>query len=391
MHFSAITRFFTGWVHFRAEGGLPARLLDETASKGIPLWDVRREGIELYARCPARVYPALRRPARRAGLRLQLIGKHGLPFFLHRFRGRWGLAVGGVLALLLLQFLSGRIWAVTVSGNTHIPEQELRQAATEWGVQVGAPIDALDIEAIRLNALTRVDGVAWLTVNLEGSVAHVELLEADDPVEILDTSRPSNLVAARDGWIVSMEIFGGESVVKTGDAVTAGTLLVSGATIADTQLLLRRSYGTVVARTERELSVTVPLTEELLQPAGSLYRVSLCVFGLDIPLSPAARLPDTYQLTLDDRFFTADGVTLPIGLRHAHYTALTPQTVTRTTEQAQEEAVRRLRALEQAELSAAVILESRYTCRQTADGFELTGHYICEEDIAREQQIFVEK
>ena len=391
MRLTSLIRWCTGWVEFEAEGGLPARLLDEATAREVLLWGIQRKGIVLKARCAARTYTRLHRPARRAGMRIHVTKKRGLPFWLHRFRGRWGLAVGAALAILLLQLLSGRIWAVTVNGHVGVSEEALRQTAAGWGVYVGAPIDALNIELIRLHALTQMDGVAWLTVNLEGCVAHIELNESEPPVDILDTAPPSNLLAARDGWILKMEVFGGEAMVKPGDAVTEGTLLVSGATIADKSLLLRRSLGAVIAQTERELTVTVPYTVEQLEPSGTLYRLYFSFFGLDIPLSPGGELRQSYRLTQNERFLTADGVTLPIGLRHCHYTLLEPHDRVLSPTEAQAEAVRRLRALEQLELAEATVRESRYTGENTAYGYVLTGRYVCEENIAREQRIYVEE
>ena len=381
----------TGFVRFSAEGGSPARFLRAAADAGIPLWQVRREGITLSACCAARHYARLRRPARRAGLRLHLTGRYGLAFRTRRLRRRSGLAAGLALALLLWHILSGRIWAVTINGNDTLSEAALRQTVREWGVYVGAPLDRLDIETIRLEALRRVDGVAWLTVNLEGSVAHVELLESDPPIDVRDADPPSNLIAVRDGWILRTEIFGGEALVRPGDAVAAGTLLVSGATIADKSLLLRRSVGRVIARTERELSAAVPFTEELLTDGPAAYRPCFVFFGWEIPLYTPSPLPDLTETRQDDRLLTFRGLSLPFGLRHRHITSLIPSPVTRSAGEAYDEAVRRLRAIEQAELSAAHILQSRYTCETVSDTCILTGSYICEEDIAREQRLYVEK
>jgi len=391
MRLTSCIRWWTGWVEFEAEGDLPALLLDGASVRGVPLWDIQREGIALRARCAARAYTRLHRPARRAGMRLRVTKKRGLPFWLRRFRGRWGLAVGTVLAVILLQLLSGRIWSITVNGNDQVSEDTLLKTTAGWGVYVGAPINALDIERIRLHALTQMDGVAWLTVNLEGCVAHIELNESDPPIDVVDTAPPSNLLAARDGWILKMEVFGGEAMVKPGDAVTEGTLLVSGATIADKSLLLRRSLGVIIAQTERELTVTVPYVVEQLEPTDILYRPYLSFFGLDIPLSPGGELRQNYRLTQNDRFLTADGITLPIGLRHRHYTLLEPYVRTLSPAEAEAESVRRLRALERLELAEVTVRESRYIGENTAGGYVLTGRYVCEENIACEQQIYVEE
>ena len=87
-------RWLLGWVEFEAEGGFPERLLNLAARGGIPLWDTGRRGVVLTARCFARKYKKLRPIARKAGVRLHVVRRHGVPFFLQRYRARAGLVAG---------------------------------------------------------------------------------------------------------------------------------------------------------------------------------------------------------------------------------------------------------------------------------------------------------
>ena len=110
-------RWLLGWVEFEAEGGFPERLLNLAARCGIPLWDTGRRGVVLTARCFARKYKKLRPIARKAGVRLHVVRRHGVPFFLHRYRARAGLVAGLATYVVLLQILSQQIWVMQVSGN----------------------------------------------------------------------------------------------------------------------------------------------------------------------------------------------------------------------------------------------------------------------------------
>ncbi len=383
-------RWWRGWVAFEAEGAMPAALLDAAAKSGVALWNIRRKGLVLHATCRAKDYARLRRPARRAGMRLRLTKKRGAPFLAARFSNRWGLLAGGVAAVLLLQLLGGRIWSVSVSGNAAVSEETIRQEVAQWGVTVGAPIDELDIERIRLQALSQIDGVAWLTVNLDGSVARVELLESDTPSTILETDTPSNLVAKCDGWIRSMTVYSGESMVKTGDAVTAGTLLVSGASIGDKRLLLRRSLGEIMAQTEHTFTVTVPLCDTVLTEEAPFHRATFSFFGWDIPLFASSPLPDVYRSEQTEKFPHIGDVTLPLGLRFDTYYPQTKRAITRSPEEAYAEAERRLRLWEQTAFRDIQVLESRYICQRDAAECVLTGQYLCLENIAEEKMILVD-
>ena len=83
--------------------------------------------------------------------------------------------------------------------------------------------------------------MAWLAVNLSGSVARVEVKERTLPPTPTDPNRPSNIRAARDGRIIEFSVYGGEAAVQNGDAVTEGMLLVSGVIEGEKGTILRLS------------------------------------------------------------------------------------------------------------------------------------------------------
>ena len=107
-------RWLLGWVRLETEGGFPEKLLNQAAKAGLPLWNSCRQGIRMTTCCYARQYKKLRPLAKKACVRMRVKERHGIPFFLHRYRARAGLAAGILVYALLLQFLSGRIWIVHV-------------------------------------------------------------------------------------------------------------------------------------------------------------------------------------------------------------------------------------------------------------------------------------
>jgi similar to stage IV sporulation protein len=116
--------------------------------------------------------------------------------------------------------------------------------------------------------LLQSDDLAWISVNLDGTVARVQVVERADPAgEGGSEKRPANLIASCDGQIESVMLYRGECVVKVGQAVRAGELLVSG--VYDSQSVgarFTRAAGKILARTERSLRVEIPLetTEKVL-------------------------------------------------------------------------------------------------------------------------------
>ncbi len=381
----AFWRWLCGWVRFETDGDSAGRLLTLAARDGIALWDTRRTASRFSACCRANAYRRLRPIARRCGRRLRVRERHGAAFVFRRYHKRIGLPIAIGVYLLLLVWLSSRIWSLDIRGLRYADEGALRALLAEHGVTVGAPKRGVDSEAIRLDALTRLEDVSWLAVNLDGCVAQVELKEMNPHETPTEPTAPSNLVAARDGVVVAVEITGGTAAVQAGDAVAAGNILASGVVTTEQGVTLHRSSGRVLARTAREITVEVPLTEECLLPCRKPFEaLTLSVFGLHIPLYDNALVTEGCRTETHESTLTVGGIPLPLGVRIDRYTPLSLQTVTRTVGEATLLAEAALAENEAALLAEAEIHERTVTAEQGENSVRLTAVYSCTEDIALE-------
>ncbi len=381
-------RSLIGWVQFEAEGGFPERLLNLAAREKIRLWNTYRRGVCLSACCRARDYRKLRPLARRACMRLRVQKKHGVPFFLHRYRARAGILVGVAVFAALFRLLSARIWVIDMHGLEATTRQEVLAVLEPLGVRLGAPAAALDMTAIQLAGIQKLEHVSWLAVNLEGSIAHVEIKERGALPEITDTGRPSNIKAARTGVILSMTVTSGQPAVKVGDAVAEGTLLVSGVVDSTKGPILKRAQAVILAETSRTLTVRVPLRETRLLPTGeTLYRPTLDVFGMHIPLFTDGPIDAEYALELDERPVMANGIALPVGYTGRTYRLLAPAEIVRSEDEAALLAAELLEGKVAGELGAVTITARTQAGRLEDGWYVLTGQYTCTEDIGVEEQL----
>ena len=262
-----VGRMITGSVTFRASGGFPDLFLDGCARYGVRLENVRRESGTLTARAAERAFPAAERAAREAGMTVEVLHLAGLPRLLRRYRARIGLPVGLLLGALLLLFLTGRIWQVTVTGRTYLGEEEILDVMEELGVSPGARIRKLDLKTVEEQAQLRLPRLSWIAVNRIGCKAEVEVREIIETPEVTDEKDYANLVAARDGVIVSADVLEGSGQPQVGSAVVKGDLLVSG--IIEMKNGFQRfvnAKALIRARTKTALSVRSPQSMETERP-----------------------------------------------------------------------------------------------------------------------------
>lgn len=386
MGFSRVFRWFLGWVRVETEGGYPERLLNTIAKEEIAVWGVRFQDERMRFSCFARDYRLMRYRARRACVRMRVRQKHGLPFWLHRYRRRKGLLVGLVVYVLVLALLSPRIWAIEVVGNDATSSEDILAVAQDVGVRLGARMDRLQIKQLEIMGLNRLPTLAWISVNPSGCVARVEVTERKPTPQVLDLSRPSDMVAVRDGKILSVTVVSGEKRVMAGEAVSAGTVLIGGRVESELGEQLYRAYGEVWAQTERQITVSVPLTYYPARPDGY---VAVCptvhFLSWQIPLYVTPPDGEDYQLAQRTHFLQANGLTLPLGVTHNYYIRTERPTTTRTEQEAAVLAKKRLSEQEKALFGDGEFEEIRRAAK-TADGvYTLSVTYHCVENIAVEE------
>ena len=378
---------FTGVVLVECEGGFPERFLNEAAKRNIELWDITYSGISLFCRCKANRYRELRSAARAASVRMRVKKRYGLPFLLRPFRLRWGLAVGALLFVLILQLLASRLWVVRIVGNERVSEESIREVLVSLGVYEGASLASVDLPALQLTALERLPELIWLTVNFEGSTAQVEVRERQESEPIV-SDEPANIVATRDGVIVSVDAVSGQAMVKSGDAVTKGTLLISGVMDSKVGPILKRAEGVVTARTTRTLTVTVPFEEQV--PSANPRTVSrpcLYFLGVRIPLYASVDIDGDYTKKTEEYPLCAYGKALPVGVEVTRFIWSETELCKRTEDQALTEARERLaQAVEKLQGEVTIEKES-VTEKKTDDGWAITGTYTCLEVIGQSEPL----
>ncbi|MDD2417710.1 MAG: sporulation protein YqfD [Oscillospiraceae bacterium] len=386
-----LLRWLFGWVRMEAEGGFPERLLNLAARDNIELWGVKRRGVILEACCPVRQYKRLRSPARKSGMRIHVTQRYGVPFTIRRYRSRAGLVVGLAAFYFVLQLFSQRIWVVEVRGNNKVDPEEILAVMQEFGVNEGADLSKLDVASLQLKALQKLPNLAWCAVNLQGSIAFIDVTERVPTPQLSDHQRPSNIKATRDGRIVSVEVYTGQSLVSKGDAVAKGMLLVSGVIDSKVGPIFRRSQARILASTARRLEVSVPLKETLLIPSGrTVFRPSLYLFTLKIPLYTNGKIEQKNKLTISKNMLNVNHIDLPVGFISHNYQLLEPGEVVRSEQEAQILAKKMLQDKKENELAGAEIVTTDEKGEIKNGCYVITGRYDCIENICMEEQLLVE-
>ena len=251
-------------------------------------------------------------------------------------------------------------------------------------LRLGARMDRIQIKNLQLDGTDTLSTLAFITVNPSHCVARIEVTERAPTPQIIDLSRPSDLVAARDGVILRVDARSGKPQVVAGEAVTAGTVLITGRVETDLGEKLYRSYGEVWAETTRRITVSVPLLYDRFATEKAVCRPEIALFHWVFPLYSKTPLQGEHAHIRTDHPLTVGGTVLPLGISCDYYYPLTRIPTARTAAQAEALAYEQL-----AEQEAVLFTPDAYeqlTCTgQVEQGqYRLTATYLCRENIALE-------
>ena len=110
----------------------------------------------------------------------------------------------------------------------HTKEQILRVLKDELNVYGGDPEKLVDCFEIEKRLRLDYSEIGWISVEKKGCSLSVMMNESVMPSQVETLDKPCHIVAEYDGVVTRMEILSGIPVVKVGDEVKKGDVLVLG-------------------------------------------------------------------------------------------------------------------------------------------------------------------
>ena len=188
--------------------------------------------------------------------------------------------VAMVLSLIIIVISSSLVWDVRIEGNLNIPDSDIALRLKECGLGIGDFWPSINRSAVELRYLDGDDRVSWINVNRRGSVAYVTLLEKEvDREQRPEGYRYANVVATKDCVIAEVTVTSGIALVKPGDVVQKGDILIVGILPEGSGGGFCAAEGTVIGRVSEQISVEVERKyEKNVRKENKLYSISLNFF-----------------------------------------------------------------------------------------------------------------
>jgi len=272
------------------------------------------------------------------------------------------------------------------------PQEELQflsraqvlEVAEDLGLAPGAWAGQLDFDALALELNLRVPELSWVSLERQGTLIRIKVAERDIYSDAERSAEQGAIIAEKDALLEDVLIKRGRALVRAGDTVTKGTVLVAPDAEGKAEAIIRarvwyKGYGECA------------LNSRTLQPVGETRLV--------VSLKKLSADGGPYELRLWGRPFAEGFITseseelrphlfdlceLPLCFVLTENTPMVMETITLTDEEAKAEALAQAESSLRQQLGAsAEILEQSAAPKKKGDLWTVDVVWECREEIGR--------
>lgn len=218
--------FFSGYVEVLLYTDQAEPIINEAMGQNIILAHVHQQGKQISVRIRLEDFKPFSRILRNRRQPFHIVGRSGLPFFISKIKRRKGLLVGSCFCIALLYLLLSFIWGYEVTGNERFKEDYIIALVQQYGLLPGAKIDSFDYDQIQEQFVMDHQDFSWVSIKPQGTTIQIKVKEKLAGQE--EDTTPADLVAKADGTITELLVYKGTPVVKRGQQVKKGQIIIGG-------------------------------------------------------------------------------------------------------------------------------------------------------------------
>ena len=229
MVFKIILNYIIGYVNIQIEGYYIERFITTSIKDGILLWNIKRKNTNLvFAKVSTYQLEKLKENARRNQCLVTVKSQKGVPYLLKKYSKRKSFLITLLILVIMSIALSKFVWNIEVTGNTTVNSEDIIKIVNDEGIKKGTLKSKVKIEKIVNKIRLLREDISWVGIEIKGTNVIISIVEAEKKPEIVDENDFSNIVASKDGVITKAYAQNGSLMVKEGDEVKKGDILISG-------------------------------------------------------------------------------------------------------------------------------------------------------------------
>lgn len=229
MFIKILLKHIIGYVRITVEGYYIERFINICTTSKILIWNLKREkGTKLYLNIGIQDYYRAIQVAKKLKCKTKINKKRGLPFIINRYRKRKAFVISLIIIMIALFISSNYVWNVEIQIEDNLEIENLLEDVKTAGLEVGMSKKSVNTEEITNKIRLQRNDISWIGIDVKGTNAIVKAVKAKEAPKIIDEKEYCNIVAQKDGVITKILAQNGTAMVKVGDNVEKGQVLIQG-------------------------------------------------------------------------------------------------------------------------------------------------------------------
>jgi similar to stage IV sporulation protein len=223
-----LMKLIRGYLKIQIYGFSPERFINLCSSRNIFIWGLENRDNQYGMYLSVRDFKKLKPILKKTNTKLKITERHGLPFFLHKYRKRKMFFGGILLFAIIIYILSLFIWDISISGNYSRTDDIILDFLNEKNIYHGMMKNKISCEEVEQLLRSKYNDIIWASAQIKGTRLLIQVQENTDVDTIMESTTPSDIVAPKDCIITSIITRKGTPMVSKGSVVKKGDILVSG-------------------------------------------------------------------------------------------------------------------------------------------------------------------
>lgn len=226
-----VERFFLwyyGYVLVQLEGVAKERFFNLCRRGNYHIWNVHMEKNMCVCYIALPDFWELAHIVRKTHVRPVVLKRKGFPFWLKKIWRQKGCLLGAFSGILLIYGLSLFVWNISFKGQSLYTEEMLLKYLESIHIETGMRISRVDCKKIEDSLRKKYQNIGWVSAELNGTKLSISIVETKVPDLAQTKEGGYHIVASEGGTVTSIVTRTGTPLVKKGDKVKVGDVLISG-------------------------------------------------------------------------------------------------------------------------------------------------------------------
>lgn len=341
-----------GIIKISVEGFFIERFINLCLQQDVEIWDVERinEGT-IYVKFFYESYEKICAIAGATRCEIKILEKNGAPFLIDKYKHRKIFAALIAIVTMVITITNMFIWNVEIIGDFSIPIEEIKSILEEENIKSGVMKRDIDIEKIKLNVILQREDIAWIGISFHGNKAIVEIVEKELVEEDIYKDTVGNIISDKSGIVEKIYVAEGTAIVKKGQIVEKGTVLISGIVsngittkaaidgwLPVSEHRMVRADGEITLKTTYVEKTKIPFEKDLVTKTGNVEKwYKLKINNYVINLTNKVTNFEKYDTITEEKVFSLFGqIKMPITLVEERFEEIKIDRIKYTKKQAED-------------------------------------------------------